>query len=144
MNMIRKIDLHMHTNVSDGTDTPEEIIDEVRSAGLDLFSVTDHDGIEACDKIRGILTRADPAFINGVEFSCRDKLGKYHILGYGYDPDAAAIRSIVADGHAKRVEKLGQRLQTLKEKFNIEFSLEEISALCLPSDQGRTSGEGTN
>ena len=137
MNMIRKIDLHMHTNVSDGTDTPEEIIDEVRSAGLDLFSVTDHDGIEACDKIRGILTGADPAFINGVEFSCRDKLGKYHILGYGYDPDAEAIRSIVADGHAKRVEKLGQRLQTLKEKFNIEFSLEEISALFREANPGK-------
>ena len=43
---MKKIDLHMHTTVSDGTDTPEEIIVNVQKAGIDLFSVTDHDAIK--------------------------------------------------------------------------------------------------
>ena len=73
MNTIRKIDLHMHTNISDGTDSPEEILGEVRNAGIDLFSVTDHDAIKGCDMIRRILTDGDPAFLNGIEFSCRDE-----------------------------------------------------------------------
>ena len=45
MKKIEKIDLHMHTTVSDGTDTPEEILSRVRDAGIRLFSVTDHDAI---------------------------------------------------------------------------------------------------
>ena len=66
------IDLHMHTTVSDGTDTPEEILARVRDAGIDLFSVTDHDAIKAAGIIPGILSDGDPAFLPGVELSCRD------------------------------------------------------------------------
>ena len=137
MNTIRKIDLHMHTNISDGTDSPEEILGEVRNAGIDLFSVTDHDAIKGCDMIRRILTDGDPAFLNGIEFSCRDEHGKYHILGYGYDPEASAIRAIVDEGHAKRIEKLGLRLQILKDNFNLNFLPEDISGLFKNPNPGK-------
>ena len=42
----KRLDLHMHTTVSDGTDTPEEILMRVRGQGLNIFSVTDHDSIQ--------------------------------------------------------------------------------------------------
>jgi predicted metal-dependent phosphoesterase TrpH len=74
------IDLHMHTTVSDGTDTPEEILARVRDAGIDLFSVTDHDAIKAAGIIPGILSDGDPAFLPGVELSCRDREGIYAVL----------------------------------------------------------------
>ena len=95
-----RIDLHMHTTISDGTDTPEEILEQVRETGLDVFSVTDHDAILAGCRIAPLLRRADPLFVTGVEFSCRDQYGQYHILGYGYNPEARAIRRIVEKGHA--------------------------------------------
>ena len=41
------IDLHMHSKFSDGTDTPEEILDRVKEAGIDFFSITDHDSVKA-------------------------------------------------------------------------------------------------
>ena len=41
-----KTDLHMHTTVSDGTDTPEKLIDRVKEAGITFFSVTDHDAVK--------------------------------------------------------------------------------------------------
>ena len=41
-------DIHMHTTCSDGSDTPEEILEKVRKAGIDCFAVTDHDGCLAC------------------------------------------------------------------------------------------------
>ncbi len=81
-----RIDLHMHTSFSDGTDTPEEILEKVRQAGIGLFSITDHDAVKSADIIPGLLKKKDPSFIIGVEFSCRDEEGQYHILGYGYDP----------------------------------------------------------
>ena len=92
------IDLHLHTVVSDGTDTPAELLRQVRRAGIGLFAVTDHDAVKGALQLRGMLGANDPHFLPGVEFSCRDELGKYHILGYGYDPESAPINEVVACG----------------------------------------------
>jgi len=122
-----RIDLHMHTTASDGTDTPEEILEKVRKAGIGLFSVTDHDAIRGCGIIRGLLGPGDPLFITGVEFSCRknrrcpDREEKYHILGYGFDPDSGPIRRVVELGHSYRMQKLEARLVFLKEEFGFVF-----------------------
>jgi len=124
------IDLHMHTSVSDGTDSPEELLQAVRSAGISVFSVTDHDAVKAGTVIRGLLQRnADVTFIPGVEFSCQDEDGKYHILGYGFDPEGEAIRRVVDEGHAIRMNKLGIRLDFIRREFGFVFPDEEIDAL---------------
>ncbi|MBQ2468323.1 MAG: PHP domain-containing protein [Clostridia bacterium] len=132
-----KIDLHMHTVFSDGTDTPEEIIARVRESGIGLFSVTDHDGIKAGSIIPPLLTKDDPAFITGVEFSCRDEEGKYHILGYGYDPDADPIQKTVELGHRLRVEKVRRRIEFLSKEFGFSFPQEEIDALFAQDNPGK-------
>ena len=123
------IDLHMHTTVSDGTDTPEEILVRVRDAGIDLFSVTDHDAIKAAGIIPGILTGGDPAFLPGVELSCRDEEGKYHILGYGYDPAAEPINTVVSEGHRKRIDKVKYRLDALRRDYGFTFPEKELEKL---------------
>ena len=61
MNPNKKIDLHMHTTVSDGTDTPEQIVACVREAGIGVFSVTDHDAVKAGRIIPPLLSEGDPA-----------------------------------------------------------------------------------
>lgn len=122
-----KIDLHMHTTVSDGTDTPAELAERVREAGITLFSVTDHDAVSGCLE----LPEADgiPRFITGVEFSCRDGEGSYHILGYDYDARSAPINEAVARGHALRLEKLRRRLGLLSDKFGFTFGEEDVRRL---------------
>ena len=134
---IHKIDLHMHSTISDGTDTPEEMLEKVKAAGIDLFSVTDHDAIKACISIKEILRADCPLFISGVEFSCRDSLGKYHILGYGYDSSAEAICSLVEEGHSSRMKKLGMRLDALREIFGIEFSDKDAAELYANNNPGK-------
>ena len=116
-----KIDLHMHSTVSDGTDTPEEILARVREAGIALFAVTDHDAVKAGRIIPPLLAEGDPAFLTGAEFSCRDEEGKYHILGYGYDPDAEPIRKLVETGHGLRMNKVQARLDFLKKVRRLAF-----------------------
>jgi hypothetical protein len=132
-----KMDLHMHTSVSDGTDTPEEILARVKAANIGLFSVTDHDAIEGCRRILSARKEDDPAFITGVEFSCKDEEGQYHILGYGYDPDAEAINMIVQLGHGFRMKKLQKRLAFLKERFGFAFSEEEVDTLMHTDNPGK-------
>ncbi|MBR2123024.1 MAG: PHP domain-containing protein [Lachnospiraceae bacterium] len=124
-----KIDLHLHTNVSDGTDTPKELLQAVRDFGLDLFSVTDHDAIKSSRDILKLLEKDDPWFITGVEFSCRDEEGQYHILGYGYDPDGASICRLVDKGHAFRMNKVKARLDFITSEFGFRFSEEDIREL---------------
>ena len=134
---VRKIDLHIHTLISDGTDSPSEILAYVKDAGIDLFSVTDHDALEAAEVINKIRQEDDPLFISGVEFSCKDNLGKYHILGYGYDAEAAPMKTLVAKGHAMRLEKLRLRLEILKKDFGIDFSEEDINGLYANNNPGK-------
>ena len=134
---IGKIDLHMHTTASDGTDTPEGLIEAVGAAGISLFSVTDHDGVEAAKIIPPRLKGKKLRFLSGVEFSCRDDGGKYHILGYGFDPLHEAIRSVVDHGHELRMKKVTARLDFLKEKFGFAFSDEDTAELLSLDNPGK-------
>ena len=137
MQTFENIDLHMHTTVSDGTDTPAEILDRVREAGADLFSVTDHDALEGCEEILAIRKEEDPVFVTGAEFSCRDEEGRYHILGYRYDPTAPGIRGIVEKGHAIRERKLERRLDYLEKEYGFVFSGEEKEYLRTVPNPGK-------
>ena len=140
----------MHTIMSDGTNSPEEIITNVAEAGIDLFSVTDHDSIRGGTVIpqlladRGDVDDADckgllqrPRFIRGVEFSCKDSEGKYHILGYGYDPDVPGIAEVVSKGHELRMKKTRARLDFLKSRFGFEFPEGDIQELLEQDNPGK-------
>ena len=133
----RKIDLHMHTTVSDGTDTPQQILTCAKDAGLSLFAVTDHDAIKAGRIIRELLADGDPRFLTGVEFSCRDGEGKYHILGYHYDPDAESINRVVETGHNLRMKKVETRIQFLISEFHMEFPEEEVAEILAMDNPGK-------
>ena len=131
------VDLHMHTSISDGTDSPEEILLHVKEAGIGLFSVTDHDALKGSLIIPPLLREGDPRFLSGAEFSCKDEKGKYHILGYGYDPEAAAIRDVVEYAHRLRIMKVTARLDYLKSEFGFEFPPEELEALMALDNPGK-------
>ena len=132
-----KIDLHMHSNVSDGTDPPAELVKKVKKAGISVFSVTDHDDVKSGRIIRGALKRGDPAFIPGAEFSCKDENGKYHILGYGFDPENEHINALADCAHALRMKKVTARLGFLKDEFGFSFPGEEIDRLLSLDNPGK-------
>ena len=131
------IDLHLHSTISDGTDSPEEILARVKKAGIGLFSLTDHDAVKGCRTIQSVREKDDPRFLTGVEFSCRDEKGKYHILGYGYDPDAEGIRNVVALGHRYRMDKVAARLDFLRTEFGVVFPEEELAHLLSLDNPGK-------
>ena len=131
------IDLHMHTTISDGTDTPEEILIRVKEAGIGLFSVTDHDAIKSSGIIPSLLRSGDPCFLAGVEFSCKDEEGKYHILGYGYDPGGSSIRAAVDSGHRLRMKKVTARLDFLRSEFGFTFPDFELKQLLSQDNPGK-------
>lgn len=131
------IDLHMHTTISDGTDTPEELLSVVKSAGISHFSITDHDAVMGAKIMMDLLSPGDPLFIPGVEFSCKDDLGKYHILGYGFDPSSPSILKVVEKGHENRMTEVRARIKALKDERSIVFPKEEIEKLMALPNPGK-------
>ena len=136
-NGIKHIDLHMHSTVSDGTDTPTELLKRVKKAGIEVFSVTDHDDIAAFEELRPILNRDDPYYLAGAEFSCKDDGGKYHILGYAYDPDDEGMRDLTARLHALRMSKIHKRIDFLRDEFGFSFSEEDLAELLARRNPGK-------
>ena len=133
----QKIDMHMHSTVSDGSDTPLEILNHVRELGLELFSLTDHDAIKGSILIESYLKEDDPKFLCGIEFSCKDEGGQYHILGYGYDPQCSAMTEVVELGHNYRMRKVHDRLDFLREEFGFTFSKEDLDQLLSLDNPGK-------
>ena len=133
----QKIDMHMHSTVSDGSDTPLEILNHVRELGLELFSLTDHDAIKGSILIESYLKEDDPKFLRGIEFSCKDEGGQYHILGYGYDPQCSAMTEVVELGHNYRMRKVHDRLDFLREEFGFTFSKEDLDQLLSLDNPGK-------
>ncbi len=137
MNDFEKIDLHMHSVISDGTDTPAMLLMHAKQAGLTLFSLTDHDSFKGCQMLSRLWKNGDPQFLFGIEFSCKDEKGQYHILGYGYDPEAEAIQSVVNIGHGYRIKKLQARLDFLNKAYHITFPQEDIAQLFALENPGK-------
>ena len=130
-------DLHMHSTVSDGTDTPTELLEKVRQTDIDIFSLTDHDAYDGCLQIQQQLRCGDPLFLGGIELSCKDELGKYHILGYCCDVRKISIRSAVSITHNARREKALNRIRYLQEVYGFSFPQEQIEALLKNENPGR-------
>jgi predicted metal-dependent phosphoesterase TrpH len=80
------IDLHLHTDRSDGTLAPSELLNAVRKAHLTAFAVTDHDTLDGCEAVRSLLEPGDPELVMGVELSVDADGADMHMLAYGADP----------------------------------------------------------
>lgn len=133
---MNKIDLHMHTAASDGSQTPAELLCQLRSLGIHTFSVTDHDTVDGALEMEGLVPPG-MRYLMGIEFSCISPKGKCHILGYGYDPDAPALRAALAQGRQLRLQKLQVRLELLETLFGIRLTEEELQWLSIQKSPGK-------
>lgn len=101
-----RIDLHAHSNVSDGTDTPAELMAAAAAAELDVIALTDHDTTAGWDV--AVDARPDSVrLVRGAELSCvsADGSGRrtsVHLLGYLFDPGHPAV---VAEQRRLREER---------------------------------------
>ncbi|KXS32195.1 MAG: PHP domain protein [Candidatus Gallionella acididurans] len=106
-------DLHCHSNVSDGTLTPGELVDRAAGRGVKVMALTDHDDVDGLDEARAAAARHGMTFINGVEISVSWRSHTLHIVGLGINPDypplAEGLRS-VRSGRSERAKKMSDDL----------------------------------
>ena len=91
-----KVDLHLHTNASDGTWTNEILLQRIKEHHITIFSITDHNTIENALLMREICDEPGIVYIPGVELSCRHAGKEYHITAYAFDPASADLRNLLA------------------------------------------------
>lgn len=121
-----RIDLHTHSNCSDGTETPAELVGAASRAGLDVVALTDHDATYGWDEAAEAAVRDGVALVRGAEISARSRAVSVHVLAYLYDPadpGMLAIGERMASERSGRAAKLVERLSA-----DYDVSWEDIEA----------------
>lgn len=85
-----KIDLHFHSNCSDGKLSVAEIADIIKSRQLEICSLTDHDSVAGVSELKSLLDGSGILVIPGAELTAKFGHNEIHILAYDLDIDAAA------------------------------------------------------
>jgi 3',5'-nucleoside bisphosphate phosphatase len=100
------IDLHTHSNCSDGTLTPAELVSRAAAAGIQVLALTDHDTIAGLDAARSAAERGGIELVPGVEISASWRAQAIHVLGLWIDPGAPTLRAHLAAQTELRHERM--------------------------------------
>ncbi|HQO18403.1 MAG TPA: PHP domain-containing protein, partial [Candidatus Cloacimonas sp.] len=123
---IQRVNLHLHTNVSDGNISPKELIKRAREIGLDLISITDHDIADAYTQIPENI--APLKILPGMEISSFYEGDDVHILAYGCDLNNSALRAMTEMYLIGRKERAQKMIKLLAE-MGMPISLTEVIAI---------------
>ncbi len=95
-------DLHSHSNVSDGTLTPEALAERAARGGVELWSLTDHDELAGQQRARDTALGLGMKYLTGTEISVTFAGETVHIVGLGFDLDNTALREGLAQVRSGR------------------------------------------
>jgi len=99
------IDLHCHSNVSDGALAPAEVARRAARAGVDVWALTDHDQLDGLAEARAAALDQGMRFVDGVEISVTWRGGTVHIVGLRIDPRHDALVGNLAKVRGGRLER---------------------------------------
>jgi predicted metal-dependent phosphoesterase TrpH len=110
-----RIDLHTHSNCSDGSLTPAELVARAAAAGIEVLALTDHDTVAGLEQARHSADALGLRLVPGVEISASWRAQAVHVLGLWVDPASAELRRVLdAQGERRRTrmrricERLGK------------------------------------
>ncbi len=129
----KKVDLHTHSNYSDGVLSPEKLLEEAQWNGLSAIALTDHDNVDGIDRARKAGKDRGIEVISGVELSCEYQGLEAHIIGLMIEPDDNIRVELkrMQQNREERMERMVRKLQLL----GIKISYDE-----LPVEDGMSIG----
>jgi 3',5'-nucleoside bisphosphate phosphatase len=121
------IDLHTHSNASDGTDTPGELINMAHAAGLTVLGLMDHDTVAGWQEAVQYL-RPGLSLVLGSEISCETEDGiSVHMLGALFDPEYKPLMDVLAKTRESRYGRMERIVGRLNDA-GVEISMAEVYA----------------
>lgn len=124
------VDLHTHTNASDGELEPQALLELQAAAGVQLMAITDHDTLAGWDwaqQSAATLT-AGVTLLPGVEFSVDASRREIHLLGLGFDADDVALRQALQRQQLRRRER-AERIAARLEHLGVHGALAGAEAI---------------
>ncbi len=121
-------DLHVHTNASDSTFGPDEVILNAKLVGLSAVGITDHDTVDSLDRALLLGKEAGVEVIPGIELSAEEGQAEIHILGYFInhkDPVFAATLKMLRESRLERAKEIIRKLKGQ----NVNIELEDVLKL---------------
>ena len=122
------IDLQLHTTYSDGTWTPEQLIDYLVSEQFSLAAITDHDRVDTAAGLQQIAAEKQLPLLTAVEMSTSWKGEPTDVLCYGFDPEENALQDL-AQAIARRQRENTREVCKNLQKSGICFPQHELDAL---------------
>ena len=105
------VDFHSHTNESDGTLTPQELVDFMHERKVEIFSISDHDTLDAYGAFQA---PSGMRAITGIEINTTYRENEVHILGYGVRLDSPELNELITHNVAARVDRMHKMVDQLR------------------------------
>jgi 3',5'-nucleoside bisphosphate phosphatase len=129
-------DLHLHTQFSDGTFTPEELVFNAQNKGLACIALTDHDTVEGCARAGAAAAAVQMEFIPGAELTAEHDDTEVHILGYFLDTQNQTLLGEIAKFQTVRQQRIHEMVARINE-LGIPLQVEAVFALANCKSPGR-------
>lgn len=130
--MLKRIDLHIHTTISDGELTPKQVIDEADKNGVSVIAIADHDTIQAYnDELFEYAKSKNIEIIPAVEISTKANKAGIHVLGYNFDLNDITMQEKlykVRNARHDYLHNVAEKLKTLGYTLNVE-KLDKVDAV---------------
>jgi hypothetical protein len=130
-----RVDLHLHTNASDGQYTPAEVIAIAREHQLDVIAITDHDTTDGVARAQAA-ANGRPLVIPGIELSAQDEDSDVHMLGYFIDAAATRFQSTLRAFREQRLNR-GQQIVDRLTQLGLAVDWEDVAAIADGAAIGR-------
>ncbi|MCD4557272.1 PHP domain-containing protein [Schaalia sp. lx-100] len=117
-----RIDPHAHTAISDGTDTPKELMYAAARAGLNVVGLTDHDTIDGWDEAAQHVSASGVALLRGAEISASADGITVHILGFLFNPTDPGIMRICERTRHDRQTRAQRIVERIAADYPITFA----------------------
>jgi predicted metal-dependent phosphoesterase TrpH len=130
------IDLHVHSNASDGTYAPAEVVRRAKEGGLKAIALTDHDTIDGLAEAVAAGPLYGVEVIPGVEVSARFPGGSMHVLGLGINYRNGRLGDRLAVLQKARAERNPRIIAKLND-LGIKISLEQVAQISGRGQMGR-------
>jgi 3',5'-nucleoside bisphosphate phosphatase len=117
-----KIDLHAHSNVSDGTQTPADVVASAADAGIDAVALTDHDSTDGWAEASQAAREYGVVLVPGMEISCRTAEGiSVHLLSYLHDPEHPGLLEEITKAKDARYTRAERMVSLLAEDYPLTW-----------------------
>jgi predicted metal-dependent phosphoesterase TrpH len=121
------IDLHLHSNASDGEEPPRAVVQSAAQRGLGVIALTDHDTLAGVDAAREAGAELGVRVISGCEFSVAADWGEMHLLGYFLPAHSEELAAFLEDQRSKRNARAAAMVQKLV-GLGVKVTMEDVLA----------------